>query len=226
MKNNGFYQFQKEHTQTPQVKICGITSEREIKFINELDINYTGFVFAKSRRQVSVYEASRLRKALRGDIKAVGVFTDARPAEINTIAEMCAIDIIQLHRCEDIEQGQFSLPVWKAIRVKDDKEEIIKQLEGPYDAFVLDTYAKDKAGGTGIVFNWHLARGLSEKRKIVLAGGLTADNVAEAIYMVKPHIVDVSSGVEGDFGKDEKKVKAFLHAVKHINTLAYAPAKN
>ncbi|HAA24588.1 MAG TPA: N-(5'-phosphoribosyl)anthranilate isomerase [Ruminiclostridium sp.] len=198
--------------QVPRVKICGITSEREIKFINELDINYVGFVFEKSRRQISVYDAARLRKALRGDIKAVGVFTSADSSIINKTAKICGIDIIQLHCSGDIEQGQYDLPVWKAVSIKDDKEELIKRLEGPYDAFVLDTYVKNKAGGTGVVFNWNLARDLSEKRKIVLAGGLTAENVAEAIYIVRPQIVDVSTGVEGICGKDEKKVKAFLHA--------------
>ncbi|NLG87986.1 MAG: phosphoribosylanthranilate isomerase [Clostridiaceae bacterium] len=208
--------FRNGSVQAPKVKICGITSEREIEFINELEINYVGFVFAKSRRQVSVHHAVKLRKALRGDIMAVGVFTEADPSEINKVAEICGIDIIQLHCSGDTGQGQFSLPVWKAVRVKDNKEELIKALDGPYDAFVLDTYVKDKTGGTGVAFNWHLARGLSEERKIVLAGGLTADNVAEAIRIVRPQVVDVSTGVEGTCGKDEKKVKAFLHAARHI----------
>lgn len=215
MNNNCAYRFQKERIKAPEVKICGITTEREIKIINELDINYIGFVFAKSKRQVPVYKAARLRKALRGDIKVVGVFTDAHPVEINIIAKICAIDIIQLHRSRDIEPGQFSLPVWKAVRVKDDKEQLVKHLKEPCDAFVLDTYVKNKAGGTGTAFNWHLARGLSEKRKIVLAGGLTAGNVNEAINIVKPHVVDVSTGVEGCCGKDEEKIKAFLRAARY-----------
>ncbi|HOQ16458.1 MAG TPA: phosphoribosylanthranilate isomerase [Defluviitaleaceae bacterium] len=199
----------------PEIKICGLKSVEQIYMINKYDIDYVGFVFAESKRQVTPELAKEMRSKLRRGIKAVGVFVDTPIEEVNQIAKYCHLDIVQLHGNEkDDECSRSIVPVWKALSVQD--KEVLNRLE-EYKAiqgFVFDS----GKGGSGKTFSWDLIKGISSKYFTILAGGLNSENVVQGIREVNPHIVDVSSGVESKGEKDESKIKAFIKAVKTCNT--------
>ncbi len=199
----------------PQIKICGIRFSEEIQVVNRLEVDYVGFVFAKSKRRITLEQAALLKKKLRKGIKAVGVFTDMSGEEICKAAEVCNLDIVQLHGNQSDEDiKSLPLPVWKSISMKNPESVHKTRLYPSACAFVFDTFAKGMEGGTGIPFQWQWISGLSDTVSLVLAGGLNPNNIRGAIEIVKPHIVDVSSGVEGNMGKDEKRVIEFIKAVK------------
>ena len=205
-----------------EVKICGVTRECDIDWLNRYLPDYAGFVFAESKRKISPENAEKLIKKLDKKIKKVGVFVNADKEEIIKIADYCHLDIIQLHGDEEpeyiLELNQKlknkKIEIWKAIRVKD-KESINSMKDFTPDVFVLDTYIKGSYGGAGKKFNWGLALEGKKYGKIILAGGLNKENVEEAIKTVKPFAVDVSSGVESDGRKDEKKIKDFICFARH-----------
>lgn len=205
-----------------EIKICGIKSLKEIKFINKMDIDYIGFVFAKSKRQIDAAQAAILSAALREDIQTVGVFVDHSVEDINSIAEQATLDIIQVHKNYDREMiAKITKPVWYALSVVDRSS--IDEANEAYTyenvvGIVTDSYAKGMEGGTGVTFNWDLLLGLNPKINLILAGGLNPHNIDVAIQTVKPNIVDISSGVEkennGVTGKSKAKIKELLRKAK------------
>lgn len=203
-----------------RVKICGITCENDIEILNRYMPEYAGFVFAKSKRQITAEQAGRLVEKMSGSIRRVGVFVNAVQEDILGAVAAAGLDAVQLHgdeTPEDVERLRFRLDsgikIWKAIRVRD--ADSINLLDGySADCFLLDTYVKDSYGGAGKSFDWKYAETVGTHRCIFLAGGLNPDNVAEAIRTVKPFGVDVSSGVESDGSKDETKIRDFINAVK------------
>ena len=194
------------------VKICGLRRACDIEAANELRPDYVGFVFANgSKRYVSPEEAKVLRSMLDPGISAVGVFVDADPSFIKDILDSGTIDMIQLHGNEDggyIDRlrSSSSAPIVKAFRIGDgmDVDEI---MSCPADHIMLDSGA-----GTGNVFDWNMIENMN--RPYFLAGGLSADNVEEAIERLHPFAVDVSSGIETDGFKDKTKMAAFVAAVR------------
>lgn len=195
----------------PKIKICGLKTVEQIVMANQYDIDYVGFVFAKSKRQISPGQARDMKKCLRKDIKAVGVFVDTPIEEVNEIVRYCSLDMVQLHGNENNDQCAKSIvPVWKALSVKD--QEILEVL--PFYKNVTGFVFDSGSGGTGKAFSWELVNGISKDYFTVLAGGLNAGNISEAIKIVSPHVVDVSSGVETNGEKDEKKIKEFIRKVK------------
>lgn len=199
---------------TTQIKVCGLRSVRDIEIINQYDINYAGFIFASgSKRQLTVELAKQMREKLRSDIKAVGVFTYTAIEEVNRIAALCGLDIIQLHSDESPELCvKANFPVWKAISIKSDQS--LKDIEKyAVDGILLDTYKPGSLGGNGETFNWNVVNGVSDKYFTILAGGLDENNVNKAIDSVRPHVVDVCSGVESNIIKDEEKIKNFVRRV-------------
>lgn len=195
-----------------RVKICGLRRTCDIEAANELRPDYVGFVFANgSKRYVSPEEAKVLRSMLDPGISAVGVFVDADPSFIEDILDSGTIDMIQLHGNEDggyIDRlrSSSSAPIVKAFRIGDgmDVDEI---MSCPADHIMLDSGA-----GTGNVFDWNMIENMN--RPYFLAGGLSADNVEEAIERLHPFAVDVSSGIETDGFKDKTKMAAFVAAVR------------
>lgn len=176
-----------------------------------------GFVFCESSpRCIAIPAAAQIMKRLPPFVVKVGVFVNA-PEELvlRGIGE-CGLNILQFHGDETPEYcAQFGVMSIKAFRIRD--EASLNELKKySTDAWLLDAYVPDKLGGTGLTFNWELARQAREfGRPIFLAGGLTAENVAEAVRLVQPYAVDVSSGVEASPGrKDYAKVKAFIQAAK------------
>ncbi|MPW26712.1 phosphoribosylanthranilate isomerase [Alkalibaculum sp. M08DMB] len=198
------------------IKICGLTREEDIYFINSTRPEYIGFVFAKSKRQVDPHKCKRLISLLDSDIKVVGVFVNSCPKEINDIVDYCKIDIVQLHGNEKQEMcNDINSKVWKAFRVKD-KYSLDKLKEYKVDGYLLDAYDVDQFGGTGSSFNWSLVKDARLDKEIILAGGITPDNVQNAIRETNAQIIDISSGVETNGIKDFDKIKTLIERVREI----------
>lgn len=194
-----------------KVKICGLKTLRDIEIVNKYSVDYAGFVFAPSKRQISVEEAKVMIKVLRKDIQAVGVFVNTPYDEVNKITEYCGIHIAQLHGNEEPRECEkVNVPVWKAISITEkvdlEKTEHYNSVSG----ILLD----GKEAGSGKIFNWEVATDISDKHFTILAGGLTTENLKKAILKIKPHVVDVSSGVESNLRKDEDKIEKFIKEAK------------
>ncbi len=204
-----------------RVKICGITSAQDALAAVEHGANAIGLVFyAASPRSVTVEEAKKIVTALPPFVSVVGLFVNVSRVEIEAISAQVHLDLIQLHGDETPEDcAQICLPYIKAIRVKADTNLIQCALdfEGA-KALLLDTYSDTAYGGTGLAFDWKLIpQNLS--KPIVLAGGLTAENIGLAIKQVKPYAVDVSGGVEHKKGiKDSAKIAEFMQQVRETRS--------
>jgi phosphoribosylanthranilate isomerase len=200
-----------------KVKICGITNREDARISIEAGADALGFVFFQgSPRHVSPRQASEIIRTLPPFIQTVGLFVNEERATINAIADQCGLDIVQLHGEESPDFcSSIQRRVIKAFRVMDAAS--ISTMAG-YDvaACLLDAWSPAAHGGTGTTFNWEIAAQATTPHTIILAGGLTPFNVAEAIARVNPYAVDVSSGVESAPGKkDSDLVRAFVNAVRH-----------
>jgi phosphoribosylanthranilate isomerase len=199
-----------------RIKICGTTNLDDALIAVEAGADALGFIFVPNTpRYIHPNQAAKIIENLPPFITTVGLFVNAEQIEIDTIANDCSLDAIQLHGEEPPEFCQtLNRRVVKAFRVKDESS-----LSGLHDyhvsAYLLDTYVKGTMGGTGKVFDWNLAVKAKQYGRIILAGGLNPDNIASAILRVRPYGVDVSSGVEvRPDRKDPAKVKAFIGAVR------------
>lgn len=207
------------------VKICGITQAEQARRIIDLGADAIGVNFwPQSKRYIALDDARPWLEELSGKVTRVGVFVNASKNEIARVLESGAIDYAQLHGDESIEELNAllneKLPVFKALGIRDrDALELVVSYPG--DAILLDAYAPSEYGGTGESFDWNLGRiaveQYSQQKKIILAGGLTPNNVADAVRQVRPFAVDTASGVEsGTPGiKDLDKVKHFIDAAKN-----------
>lgn len=208
-----------------KIKICGIKRIEDIHYVNKCLPDYIGFVFAESKRRVSVEQVRKLKKDLDTRIKTVGVFVNEDIEKTVEISTACGLDCIQLHGDEDpqylntLRNSLNSNPsgngveIWKAVRVKDESSILLLKLY-KVEAFVLDAFVEGSYGGAGKLFDWNLANLAKTYGKIFLAGGLNVDNVSNAVESVSPHGVDVSSGVETDGRKDESKIQCFMNKVR------------
>lgn len=201
----------------PQIKICGIKTIDDIYKINDFEIDYIGFVFARGKRQVSKANALEIKKVLRKGIKIVGVFADMSFEEVKTIDDFVDLDVIQLHSDEndDFCGGFKGKTVWKSISVCNENPETAVLKFKNADGFLLDTYTKDLRGGSGKTFKWELAKDFSKKYFTVLAGGLNEENIITAYNAVKPDVLDLSSSVETDGIKDYYKIKSLMRRIKN-----------
>ncbi len=200
-----------------KVKICGITNLPDGMAAADAGADALGFVFYdQSPRRISIEAAAALIGQLPPFVMKVGVFVNAPEDMVVRAIRECGLNLLQFHGDESPEYClQFGLMSMKAFRIRDAAS--LQALPGfRTDAWLLDAYSPDKPGGTGETFNWELAleaQGLG--RPIFLAGGLTPENVAEAVRRARPFGVDVSSGVEAAPGrKDHAKVRAFIQAAK------------
>ncbi len=196
-----------------KIKFCGLSRPCDAVYANEIKPDYVGFVFfERSRRNISFERAQELKKILYPDIKTVGVFVNDEPEKILRFSKV--IDLIQLHGNENeiyIEKLKSLIhkPIIKAFQIKDARE-IKTALTSPADYIMFDS-----GQGTGKNFNWDFIKNFS--RDYFLAGGLDADNVAQAIKILNPFAVDVSSGIETDGFKDKIKMSAFAATVRKEN---------
>jgi phosphoribosylanthranilate isomerase len=198
-----------------KIKFCGLRLEEDVKLAASLDADFMGFILSKRfRRYVSPDEVSRLKQFVPSKTKTVGVFVDEPEDYVIAFAKQADLDMIQLHGCEDDAyiadiKEKTGLPVIKMIKPVS-IDDIITARQSMADLILLDS----GAGGTGRVFDWSLAENLG--RDYILAGGLTPDNVGDAVKRLLPFAVDVSSGVETDGSKDSSKMKAFAAEVRKI----------
>ena len=201
-----------------KVKICGITNWTDARKSAEAGADFLGFNFyAKSPRYITPAAAGRIIKRLPKAIKSVGVFVNETEQNILETARMAGLHQIQLHGDESPEvvaRLRRNFPVIKALRVDRKIEASLSDFANA-DALLLDAVNGDQFGGTGKTFDWNVMRGASAKKKLFLAGGLTPENIAEAIRIGRPYAVDVCGGVEARPGKkDPKRVTAFMRAVR------------
>lgn len=196
-----------------KIKICGLKREEDIYYVNSCRPDYAGFVFTdRSRRFVTPVIACRLRERLAPAIIPVGVFVNERPEKIAELLKFEIISMVQLHGQETEEyikrlKGMTNKPVIKAFSIQR-KEDMEKALESAADYILLD----NGAGGTGKTFDWSLSK--EADRPFFLAGGLSPENVRQAVKKLYPFAVDVSSGVETEGKKDLNKITAFINAVR------------
>ena len=205
-----------------RVKICGITNSADALGAAEAGADLLGFVFyPPSPRAITPIIAASIARAVRvryPSVLLVGVFVDETPAYVADVAERCGLGHVQLHGAEPPEVVDKlmarDLTVIKGFRVRNaDIADEMSAYRSTY--YLLDTYVPDRAGGTGEAFDWHIARSVSGIAPILLAGGLTPENVGNAVRVAAPWGVDVSSGVEEMPGrKDAVKVRRFIAAAK------------
>ena len=202
-----------------KIKVCGITRLEDAIRAADLGASAIGFVFwPKSRRYVEPVLAAKIARRLPADVAPVGVFVNANVEEIGRIASAVGLSAIQLHGDElPTVCDELSYRIIKAIGV--DRMSIKAQVNRvPLDTTVLlDAHDPVRRGGTGRSIDWDIAASVAATRRVFLAGGLGPDNVAEAIRVVRPYGVDVSSGVEASPGKkDVSKLREFFDEVQQV----------
>lgn len=195
-----------------ELKICGLSRLEDVIAVNRHGADYAGFVFfEKSKRYVDPYKANELIELLRSDIKPVGVFMDEPLDNVVRIARISGVEMVQLHGHESEEYVEYvkrtlDRPVIKAYKASEDGA-LEKAANSNADYVMIDSGA-----GSGKKFDWSILKDF--KRDYFLAGGLDTESVGEAIRLLEPFAVDVSSGVETDGIKDEKKIAEFIKAVR------------
>jgi phosphoribosylanthranilate isomerase len=217
-------------------KVCGLSRPADARLAESLGAHFLGFIFARSPRQLSVEWAEALLRALdaapgaatgAGRARRVGVFGAQEPAAVATVTQRLGLDIAQLHGVADARRlsalrSLTEAALWSVVPVEGDRVDE-RALEVAYaaDGILLDAKVGGRVGGTGSPFDWDaVARTLEPlrgTRPIILAGGLSASNVAMAASLIHPDVVDVSSGVEARPGrKDPDRLRAFAHAVRGV----------
>lgn len=204
-----------------RVKICGLRRVEDAIAGVEAGADLLGLVFAASRRRIDPASAVEIVREARerGEVRAVGVFVNEEPAQINRIARLCALDYVQLSGDEPDEIVEWlDVPAIQVFHVRPDTspDELADRLRAtPAELVLLDTAREGSYGGTGATFDWSRLPPL--ERPVLLAGGLRPDNVADAIRIVRPWGVDVSSGVERSGEKDREQILAFVARVRETN---------
>jgi phosphoribosylanthranilate isomerase len=208
-----------------KVKICGITNVSDAQHAVDVGVDALGFVFwKKSPRYVSPEDAAKITSTLPPFVNTVGVFVDeSYKTIIETIAKV-GLDCVQLHGSEGPDEccelsHKLGARVIKAVRVSslDDVKALVDYKVCNVAGYLLDSFKEGTPGGTGECFDWELAKEAKSFGLIILAGGLNAENVAEAIRLVRPYGVDVSSGVESSPGKkDHEKILVFMERVRSV----------
>ena len=190
-----------------KVKICGLSTQEAVTAAVSSGADYIGFVFAKSKRQVSLEQAQKLAKMIPEKVKKVGVFVSPTLEELKIAIKTVPLDLVQVHGDYDEDlQTDFSVPLIRAVQIKKGKENLTSKA----DYLLFDA----PIAGSGETFDWQQLETEQLQKPFLIAGGLTSDNVKECIEHFAPYAVDVSSGVETNGRKDIEKIKRFIESVK------------
>ena len=190
-----------------KVKICGLSTAEAVETAVLAGADYIGFVFAKSKRQVSLEQAHELARLVTGKTKIVGVFVSPSLKDLEQAIAQVPLDIVQIHGNFDEDQiPNISVPVIRAIQLRDGEAQVSSQA----DYLLFDA----PVAGSGQTFDWDLLKDQKIQQDFFIAGGLTVDNVSQARETFQPYALDVSSGVETDGRKDIEKIKAFIEGAK------------
>ena len=202
-----------------RAKICGLRDLESARVAVEAGADFVGFVFAPTRRYVSPDLAASIIRQLPGSVRKIGVFVNEEPETIRLIARTCCLDYVQL--CGDESPDfcrELGVPAVKSLPARGPEvAEEVERYTGAVAWCILDGFQPNSHGGTGTAFDWEIARPIARRRLVMIAGGLTPENVAMAISVARPWGVDVSSGVETDGQKDAAKIAAFVAAVRHAS---------
>jgi phosphoribosylanthranilate isomerase len=203
-----------------RVKFCGITRREDAVYAARLGVDAVGLVFyPQSPRAVNLQQACQIVQDLPPFVTVVGLFVNATFSYIQQVLDRVPIDNLQFHGDESPEEcSRYNRPYIKAIRMEERTDLLqLAQVYGSASALLLDTYQVGMPGGTGQVFDWdRIPEGIP--KAIVLAGGLTPENVTHAVMKVRPYALDVSGGVERTKGvKDAAKMAAFMRGVCSVN---------
>lgn len=216
------------HSRT-RIKVCGITTAEDAKEAIRLGVDAIGFIFVEnSPRYISPEKAKEIVMQLPPFIHLVGVFVNCDPVEVEEIIEYCGLTHVQLHGSEDVDYclrlSQDATPcrVLKAFRVGPESTAAdFLPYEQAVSGFLLDTYVEGQEGGTGRPFDWSVIEALQLKLPLILAGGLSPENVAEAVQNVRPYAIDVNSGVEDEPGrKNPDKMRLLVESVGRVDSAA------
>ena len=190
-----------------KVKICGLSTVEAVETAVLADADYIGFVFAASKRQVSLEQAHELAKRVTGKTKIVGVFVSPSLEDLEQAIGQVPLDMVQIHGTFDESLiPLISVPVIRAFQLSDQEAQVSSQA----DYLLFDA----PVAGSGQTFDWGLLKDQKIQQDFFIAGGLTEDNVRQARETFQPYAVDVSSGVETDGRKDIEKIKAFIEGAK------------
>ncbi len=200
------------------VKICGVTSAEDASLAADLGADAVGInLVPQSKRFVNEARAVEIARAVRGRVRTVGVVANRTAEELVTLRARLELDLLQLHGDEPPEALAHLLPhAFKAARIGDAKD-VDLAARYPGNMLLVDARVRGAIGGTGMTFDWKLVATLAQRRSIVVAGGLTAENVASAVRLVQPFGVDVASGVEREENpraKDAAKIRAFIEEAR------------
>ncbi len=201
-----------------RIKICGVTNLEDAQLAADLGADALGFIFySSSPRSITPDAARAIIAQLPPFVTTVGVFVDEAAAVVKELAAAVGLDWVQLHGQETPDYCKsLGRRVIKGFRIRDENSLTgLAAYRGAVQALLLDTYKKGLVGGTGEIFDWHLAKEAGQYGPIILAGGLTPENVARAVALARPQAVDVASGVEAAPGKkDPERLRAFFAAVR------------
>lgn len=202
-----------------RVKMCGMRTVTASCAAEEAGADYIGFIFAESSRRYIAPEAARKIARALHRVRTIGVFVDAPMSDVNAIAGLVGLDYVQLHGHETAEMAKESqYPVIKAYRYGDDFDADAANAY-PAEMILVDSYVQGAAGGTGTAFHWQqAAQEIARVTKpVLIAGGITAENVGKVAAIFQPFGVDVSGGLEKDGEKSEAKIRAFMEVVRNIH---------
>ena len=190
-----------------KVKICGLSTVEAVETAVLAGADYIGFVFAKSKRQVSLEQAHELARLVTGKTKIVGVFVSPSLEDLEQAIGQVPLDIVQIHgNFDEALIPKISVPVIRAIQLSNQEAKVTS----PADFLLFDA----PVAGSGRTFDWDLLKDQKIQQDFFIAGGLTVDNVRQARETFQPYALDVSSGVETDGHKDIEKIKAFIEGAK------------
>ncbi|MFA5929197.1 MAG: phosphoribosylanthranilate isomerase [Candidatus Margulisiibacteriota bacterium] len=202
-----------------KIKICGITNIEDALLAASLGANALGFIFAKSPRQVSVNSVQEISAKLPPFLSKIGIFVNESVDQVNETVKQCGLNAVQLHGTETPEHcRQVHAPVIKAFHLKKPEDlEQIKQYEDCVSAFLFDSSTENQPGGTGTTFDWKLLAELNTAKPVIIAGGMSIENIPLLMEHLSPYAVDVNSGIESSPGKkDPEKMRQLFLLLKNL----------